>query len=191
MAPGSKWKQRQLCNLPCWSEWFASEKRQLDEMDLAEMFGPPVSLTHGTVVFRTVWSYTVKHDGRKKSRMCCDGYVLRHKGLKYAQQCYAACILQTGMKIFFAYLVIKDWVAISGDAINTYAQTSIPKEEEQYGVVDQQIKEWWKDKHGTDIEVGMVRRIQKSLQGHPRAGQWWAEKIEQHLHDLNFKPLCQ
>jgi hypothetical protein len=46
--------------------------------------------------------------------------------------CYVACILQTRMKIFFAYLVIKNWVAISDDAINAYAQTSIPEEEEQY-----------------------------------------------------------
>jgi hypothetical protein len=37
----------------------------------------------------------------------------------------------------------------------------------------------------------MVRRILKALQGHPRAGQWWEDKIEQHLRDLKFKPLRQ
>jgi hypothetical protein len=45
------------------------------------------------------------------------------------------------MKILFAYLVIKNWVAISGNAINAYAQTSSPKEEETYVVVDQHMKE--------------------------------------------------
>jgi hypothetical protein len=40
------------------------------------------------------------------------------------------------MKILFAYLVIKGWVSISGDAINAYAQTFILKEEEQYVIVD-------------------------------------------------------
>jgi hypothetical protein len=37
----------------------------------------------------------------------------------------------------------------------------------------------------------MVSFILKSLQGHPHAGQWWAAKIEQHLPDLNLKPLRQ
>jgi hypothetical protein len=68
MVPGSKWRRRKLSSLPCWPEWYASEKTRLDEMDLAKMFGPPVPRTPGTVVFRTVWSYTVKHDGRKKVR---------------------------------------------------------------------------------------------------------------------------
>jgi hypothetical protein len=53
------------------------------------------------------------------------------------------------------------------------------------------MKEWWKDKYGLDIEVGMVRQILKALQDHPNADQWWADKIEQHLLDLGFKPLRQ
>jgi hypothetical protein len=120
-------------------------------MDDAKMFGPPIVRPSGAVVFRIVWSYTVKRDGRKKDRMCCDGSVLRQKGLKYAQRCYAACISQTGMKIFFAYVIIKGWVILSGDAVNAYAQTFIPKDVEQYVVFDQHMKDWWKDKYGTEI----------------------------------------
>jgi hypothetical protein len=71
------------------------------------------------------------------------------------------------MEILFAYLVFKGWVAIRCDAINAYAQTSIPKEEEQYIIMDQHMKEWRKYKYGTNIKVGMVRQILKALQGHP------------------------
>jgi hypothetical protein len=158
-------------------------------MEEANIFGPHVPKPSGAVVFRPVWSYTVKHDDHKKARMCGDGSVLHQKGLMYAQQCNAACIYQTYMKIFFAYLVIKGCVAIRGDAVNVYVQMSIPKEVEQFVVVDHKMKDWWKDKHVTDISVSIACYILKALQGHPHAGQWCADKIEKHRVDLYFKPL--
>jgi hypothetical protein len=136
-------------------------------MEDAHMFGPPIAKPSGAVVFHTVWSYTVKHDGRKKARTCCNGYVLRQKGLKYAQQYYADCIYQMGMNIFFAYIVIKGWLVISGDAVNAYAQVLVPKDVTKYVVVDQHMKDWWNDKYGMDITVGLDRHIMKALQGHP------------------------
>jgi hypothetical protein len=81
---------------------------------------------NNAAVLRFVCTYTVKHDGRKKALTCCDGSVLRSPTLKYVQQFYSACISQTGMKIFFAYLTIMGWVAPGADAINAYAQTDIP-----------------------------------------------------------------
>jgi hypothetical protein len=43
----------------------------------------------------------------------------------YANQCYAACISQAGMNIFFAFVVIQGWVIISGDVVNTPHTTTI------------------------------------------------------------------
>jgi hypothetical protein len=82
------------------------------------------------------------------------------------------------MKLFFLYIAINGWVVIISNAFNVYAQTSIPKDVEHYFAVDQQMKDWWKDKYGTDITVGMSSCILKALHGHPRAGQWWTDKIE-------------
>jgi hypothetical protein len=36
-APGTKWKRRQLQLFPCWQQWYASEKKQLDEMEDANI----------------------------------------------------------------------------------------------------------------------------------------------------------
>jgi hypothetical protein len=189
MVPGSKWTRRQLKRLACWAAWLAADKEQLDGMALAKMFGKPEPRPTGAIVLRSVWQYSVKHDGRKKARTCCDGSFLRSKILKYAEQCYAACISQTGMKIFFVFVVIRGWVIISGDVVNAYAQTAMPEGEFQYMAIDQQMIDWWFEKHGTRLTLDMVSRINMALQGHPRAGQWWADKILQHLKDIGFRPL--
>jgi hypothetical protein len=111
------------------------------------------------------------------------------KILKYAEQCYAACISQTGMKIFFAFVVIRGWVIVSGGVVNAYAQTAMPEGEVQYMEIYQQMINWWFEKHGTRLTLDMVSRINMALQGHPRAGQWWEDKILQHLMDIGFRPL--
>jgi hypothetical protein len=189
VRPGTKWNRRQLKPLACWPEWYGAEKEQLDQMHCAKMFGPPQTRPPDAVVLRSVWTYTVKHDGRKKARTCCYGSVLRSPTLKYAQQCHSACISQTGMKLFFAYLAIMGWIALGADAINAYAQTDIPKDEPQFIAVDQQMVDWWWDKFQERIRFGMVMQILKALQGHPRAGQLWGDKVEGHLSELSFEPL--
>jgi hypothetical protein len=93
------------------------------------------------------------------------------------------------MKIFFAYLAIMGWVDLGADAINAYAQTDIPEDEPKYIAVDQQMVDWWKDKFSERITIGMVMQILKALQGHPRAGQIWGDKVEGHLSELSFEPL--
>jgi hypothetical protein len=105
-------------------------------MEMAKMFGKPEPRPTGAIVLQSVWQYSVKHDGRKKARTCCDGSVLRSKSLRYAEQCYVACISKTGMNIFFAIIVIRGWILISGDVVNAYAQTAMPDGEVQNMAVD-------------------------------------------------------
>jgi hypothetical protein len=93
------------------------------------------------------------------------------------------------MKLFFAYISIMGWITLGADAINAYAQTDIPEDEPQFIVVDQQMVDWWWDKFHERIRVGMVMQILKALQGHPRAGQLWGDKVEGHLSELSFEPL--
>lgn len=189
ILPGTKWTRRQLKPLGSWPEWYGAEKVQLDQMRDAKMFGRPQKRPPNAVVLRSVWTYTVKHDGRKKARTCCDGSILRSPTLKYAQQCYSACISQTGMKLFFACLAIRNWIALGADATNAYAQTDIPSDDPQYIAVDRQMVDWWWDTYKERITTDMVMQILKALQGHPRAGQLWGEKVEKDLTALNFHSL--
>jgi hypothetical protein len=176
--PVTKWTRYQLKPLSCWPEWYGAEKVHLDQMWDASMFGKSQARPANFVVIRSVWTYTVKHDGHKKSRTCCDGSILRSPTLKYAQQCYSACISQTGMKILFDCLVIRDWVERGADATNAYAQTDILSDKPQYIAVDRQMVDWWWDTYNERIAADMVMQIIKALQGHPRAGQVWGEKVE-------------
>jgi hypothetical protein len=62
-------------------------------------------------------------------------------------------------------------VIVSGDAVNAYAQTAIPKGEIQYMTVNPHMIDWWLEKNGVRLSMDMVCRINMALQGHPRAGQ--------------------
>jgi hypothetical protein len=81
------------------------------------------------------------------------------------------------MKIFFAYAVIHGWVIISGGVVNAYAQTAMPEGEVQYMAVDPKMIYWWLENQGTRLSLDMICRINMALQGHPCAGQWWANKL--------------
>eukprot|EP00957_Ditylum_brightwellii_P208421 15357356-Ditylum_brightwellii.AAC.1 len=63
-----------------WGEWLAEEKVQLDSMEDLEMYGKPTYAPKGAKILCSVWTYMIKHDGRKKARNCCNGSVLKGKG---------------------------------------------------------------------------------------------------------------
>jgi hypothetical protein len=50
MKPGSKWTRCQLRCLGCWDEWYGAEKKQLDEIYSANMFGVPEKRPPNSVV---------------------------------------------------------------------------------------------------------------------------------------------
>jgi hypothetical protein len=93
------------------------------------------------------------------------------------------------MKTFLAFLAIRSWIALGTDAINVYAQASIPEDEPQYIAVDQQMVDWWWGMYKETITTDMVMRILMAVQGHPRAGQLWGDNVEGYLGDLGFVPL--
>jgi hypothetical protein len=57
-----------------WSDWQASEWKQLDQYYEQLMFGKPTYVKDRSQVFHLVWTYMVKDvDKRKKARCACDG----------------------------------------------------------------------------------------------------------------------
>jgi hypothetical protein len=82
--PGSNWTRSHLKKLACWPRWKEAETAQLDSMKKDGMYGLPCFAPKGAIVLRTVWTYCVTWDGTLKSRSCCDGSVLKGRGLSYA-----------------------------------------------------------------------------------------------------------
>jgi hypothetical protein len=173
---GSNWTRRRLKKLACWPKWKEAETAQLNSMKKDGMYGPPCYAPKGAIVLRTVWTYYVKWDGTLKSRSCCDGSVLKGHGLSYALH-YTACISQPGMRIFWAVVAIRGWVAVGADASNAFAQADPPKEP-TFVRIDDQMAEWMEDINGTRPDRSQVLPVLCALQGHPAAGSSWADKVE-------------
>lgn len=178
--------RRLLLRRPDWSEWLAAEHKQLDVHRLHNMFGKPCPRPARAIVLRAVWNYTEKWNGDKKARMCCDGRVLRLKGMKLLEAIYTSCISQTGMKIFFALSALLGYVIVDLDAVNAYAQGGRPYDT-CYLEVDSQYRDWYFNRFGIRIPDGHVLPVLRPLQGHPDAGEVWQTKVNAVLTSFGFK----
>eukprot|EP00957_Ditylum_brightwellii_P145378 11070922-Ditylum_brightwellii.AAC.1 len=78
----------------------------------------------------------VKLDSRKKARNCCNGSVLKGKGVDYAHT-YSSCTSQVGMKLFTAIAVLRNYIIIGADATNAYAQSPPPADPTLMHIDDQ------------------------------------------------------
>jgi hypothetical protein len=145
------------------------------------MYDPPCIDPSGAIVLHTVWTYYVKWDGTLKSRSCCDGSVLKGRGIAHAQH-YTACISQPDMRIFWAMVAIRGWIAIGADAINAFAQAD-PTKEPTFVRIDDQMAEWLEEITGKRPDRTLVLPVLCTLQGHPAAGSSWADKVEGLLKD--------
>jgi hypothetical protein len=148
-------------------------------MDKDGMYGPPCRPPADAIVLRQVWTYNVKYEGNLKARNCCDGSVLKGRGIEYTRH-YTACISQQGMIIFWAITALRGWVAIGADAVNAFAQ-SPPPSEPTFLLIDAQMREWLNEQKGIQVSDGDVRPVLCALQGHPESGSIWADKVESYL----------
>jgi hypothetical protein len=65
--------RRKLQRLSNWKDWQLAEAKQLDSMAKQEMYGPAVYPPAGAIILRQHWNYSIKADGTRKARNCCDG----------------------------------------------------------------------------------------------------------------------
>ena len=168
-----------------WAEWLKSEKKQLDEMEKCKMYGEPIPRPKEGTFLRQIWTYVVKNNGTKKARNCCNGSKLKGKGVKYAKH-YAASVSQQGMKLFVALAAHFGYIILAADATNAFAQSPAP-DDQTYVFVDEQYRDWYREKFGKEIPKGYVLPVLSALQGHPEAGALWADKIEGTLKKLGFR----
>jgi hypothetical protein len=191
-SKSSQFTRRRLQKGPDWEEWKRSEFKQLDAMHEDGMFAKPILRKDAPIdakILYQVWSYVVKHDGRKKSRNTCDGRKLKRTGLAAAKH-YAACVSQQGIKMFLAIAAMLGYIVCDADAVNAYAQADGPSEP-FYVWVDQQYRDWYKARKGIEIPMGSILECNKAFNGHPEAGRLWADKIEGNLKLLGFKAPTQ
>ena len=112
-----------------------------------EMYGPPpVPAPRDAIVLRQHWNYTIKGDGTRKARNCCDGSPWAAPQLKLANT-YSSCIKQPCMRLFFALCAHKGYTSLKVDATNAYAN-SPPPHQPTFVAIDDRYAGWNLARHG-------------------------------------------
>ena len=176
--------RRKLKRLTNWKDWLLAETKQLDSMAKQEMYGPPVHPPPGAIILRQHWNYSIKSDGTRKARNCCDGSPRAAPELKLANT-YSSCIEQPIMRLFFALCAIEGYLSIKVDATNAYAN-SPPPDQPTYVFIDEQYVDWYFTTHGITLSRDYVLPVQHALQGHPESGALWERFLNKVLSRHGF-----
>ena len=154
-----------------WPEWQQSEYLQLDQYHTQNMFSEPMQLpenNHTINVLPMIWTYLIKTCGRKKARCVANG-APHLKGSITLANTYAACLEQTGARIFRAILALTNKIVYGADASNAFTEAPAPKAL-LYLRIDQAYKDWYKNKYGNDVpQTHSYVRVQHAIQGHPES----------------------
>ena len=178
-----RFTRRKLKNLTTWPEWRHGEHKQLDHFHALRMFGSPVSKPHKAIVLRPHWQYSVKRDGTRRSRNCCDGSPKSAPVLHGIASTYSSCVEQPVQRLFFALAAQLGHKVYGGDAQDAYAH-SPPPETPTFVTIDDAYADWYKERHGQDIDRSQVLPVLHALQGHPESGRLW----EAHINSILFSP---
>ena len=74
------------------------------------------------------------------------------------------------------------------DVSNAFAEAP-PPIAPLYILVDQQFREWWKERKGQELPDGYAVKVKRALQGHPESARQWAILIDNLIRTkLNLQP---
>ena len=186
----SKLTRRKLQQQEDWEEWRNSEFLQLDQYKKQNMFGEPQPLPTNTDedinVLPMIWTYLIKIGGRKKARCVANG-APHLKGSITLAHTYAACLEQSGCRLFWAIAALKNKVVFGSDASNAFAEAP-PPVAPLYLKIDDAYREWYEERTGTKIDKdNMYVKVQHAIQGHPESPRLWQNHINKILYEIGFK----
>jgi hypothetical protein len=172
-----KLTRHRLKKLPTWSAWQASEFKQLDAHHQLHMFGPPIQAPSDAIILYFHWRNTIKQDGTRKSRACCDGSPRAAPALHLDDvNTYSSCVELPCVRLFFAITATIQYYVLLTDAINAYANARGPTKT-TYLRVDPAYADWYQARFGVTLTLDMVVEAKHALQGHPEAGKLFEELV--------------
>ena len=189
-AMGPPLTRKRLMTQPDWDDWFKSEHLQLDQYETQNMFSEPTSLPKDMTdvnVLPMIWTYLTKTCGRKKARCVANG-APHLKGSVTLANTYAACLEQSGARMFWAISALKNRQVYGADASNAFAEAPPPKAP-LYLKVDQAYRDWYKHRKGKDLPRDSYVRVQHAIQGHPESPRLWQDHIDKILKQLGYQQL--
>jgi len=92
-----------------WNDWRDVERLQMDQYVMQNMFDDPGDLPNNDPdlkVLPMIWTYLIKTGGQKKARCVANGAPHLKESVTLANT-YAACLEQTGARIFCGLVAYK------------------------------------------------------------------------------------
>ena len=180
-----RFSRRALQKLPTWDLWHKNEIEQLDQMKALGMFGDPVPLPDGAILMRFHWQYRIKVNGKRRSRVCCDGSPRAAPEVHSSTNTYASCLEHPIYRLFIALCAADGLTIYGGDAKDAFAHSPGPSKP-TFMKVDNAFREWYHDRTGVLLDKDLVLPVLRALQGHPEAARLWEQHISSILKDLGF-----
>ena len=110
------------------------------------------------------------------------------KGSVTLANTYAACLEQSGARMFWAISALKNRKVYGANASNAFAEAPPPKAP-LYLKVDQAYRDWYKHRKGIDIPINSYVRVQHAIQGHPESPRLWQDHIDKILKTLGYQQM--
>jgi len=130
-----RFTRRKLRSLSTWEQWRAGEHKQLDHFHDLKMHGEPVKRPPGANVLRPHWQHSIKRDGTRRSRNCCDGSPRSAPLLHGIASTCSSCVEQPAQRLFFALAARENYRACGGGAQDAHAH-SLPPETPTFVSID-------------------------------------------------------
>ena len=122
-----RFTRRKLCSLSTGKQWRCGEHKQLDHFHDLKMHGEPIRKPPGAIVLHPHWQYSIKQDGTRCSRNCCDGSPQSAPLLHGIASTCSSCVEQPALCLFFALAACKNYQVYGGGAQDAHAHSPLPK----------------------------------------------------------------
>ncbi len=182
---GKSFTLKELKKRADWSEWRQARYEMLDNYKNQGMFGAPQERPKGANVHHMLWRYLIKHDGRRKARMVCDGSP--RQGTITLGHTYANSVDSASERLFWAIVAQNGLIAYGADVSNAFAEAPAPVAP-LYMLIDEAYRDWWENhlKLPPIPKEHTVVRVNHAIQGHPESPRLWEKMIDKILKQLGF-----
>ena len=181
-----RFTRRTLQRIPTWELWHENETDQIDQMHELGMFGDPCSLPPDGIALRFHWTYRIKTNGKRRSRVCCDGSPRAAPAVHSNTDTYASCLEHPIFRLFVALSATENLTIYGGDAKDAFAHAPAPTQP-TFMRIDDAFAEWYESSTNRKLDRSLVLPVLCAFQGHPEAAKLWEEHIHSIVHSLGFR----
>jgi len=179
---------KQLKQRDDWPDWQQSRFKMFDQYKTQGMFSEPMPHPPNANDIRMLWTFQLKMDGTKKSRMVAHMNA-RVRNTITLGHTYANSLETTSERLFWAIAAQEGLVVIGADVSNAFAEAP-PPADPLYLFIDEAYKEWWTEhlKLPPIPNHCKVVRVHNAIQGHPESPRLWEKHIHHILQQEKMKP---